>query len=151
MSTTFVGLKDDRYLVQSHVGQIIFSTTLDTEDKVKQYYGGTSWAKIEGKFLIGANDSYANGSTGGEAMHTLTEDELPTISGSVQQHGEEHGTHVFDISGHCTGVKIDNMFQTTGETDGAYSYGSVGFKFGGDQPHNNMPPYRAVYIWERTA
>lgn len=22
---------------------------------------------------------------------------------------------------------------------------------GGSQPHNNMPPYKSVYIWERTA
>jgi len=24
-------------------------------------------------------------------------------------------------------------------------------KVGGNQPHENMPPYKAVYIWERTA
>lgn len=22
---------------------------------------------------------------------------------------------------------------------------------GGDQPHNNMPPYKVYYVWERTA
>ena len=34
MSITCVGLADNQYLVQSHIGQIIFSSTLDTEDKV---------------------------------------------------------------------------------------------------------------------
>ena len=39
---------------------------------------------------------------------------------------------------------------------GTASYNSTGDTFsltsnGGNQAHNNMPPYKTVYIWERTA
>ena len=78
MSITCVGLADNQYLVQSHIGQIIFSSTLDTEDKVKQLYGGNKWVKIEGKFLLGASDKYANGDVGGEETHVLTINESPS-------------------------------------------------------------------------
>ena len=65
-------------LVRSHVGMIVQSTTLDTEAKVIAIYGGTSWSKIEGRFLLGASSSYAINSTGGEATHTLTISEMPS-------------------------------------------------------------------------
>ena len=28
---------------------------------------------------------------------------------------------------------------------------NVGYKFGGNGSHNNLQPYKTVYIWERTA
>lgn len=149
----------------SHVGQIIFSTTLDTMEKVIAVYGGTTWSKIEGRFLIGASSSYANGSTGGEASHTLTVNEMPkhahkvhiftgngTTSGSTAQY--------YDASGNLytaeKGAQIPNY---AWRSESFYSYGTNGvgdqagnaWPVGSSAAHNNMPPYRAVYIWERTA
>ena len=43
---------------RSHVGMIVMSETLDTQAKVIALYGGTTWTKIEGRFLIGANYTY---------------------------------------------------------------------------------------------
>lgn len=168
MSMTMVGLTEDKYLVQSHVGQIIFSTTLDTEEKVKQYYGGTTWAKIEGKFLLGASSSYANGSTGGEASHTLSVDEMPKHSHRVYAFtggSDDTGSYTagyLDDNGNrydaTNGAKLYHIwkgksFQTWGNSLGTGCGDPVGSTkpVGGSQPHNNMPPYRAVYIWERTA
>lgn len=97
---------------------------------------GGSWEKIEGRFLLGASTNYPVGSRGGEAEHTLTVDEMPAHShkyGSTRQDADpdSSGAHGYKWS------DINNT-QTTLET-------------GGDQPHNNMPPYYAVYIWQRTA
>ena len=64
----------------SHVGMIIHSTTLNTEDKVKAIYGGTKWIQHSGYFLRGARSGVvANSATksGGEDTHTLTESEMP--------------------------------------------------------------------------
>ena len=120
----------------SHVGMIIHSTTLDTEAKVKAIYGGVSWSKIEGRFLLGQNSNYAINSTGGEATHQLTVQEMPTH------------THTFNGTTFTDGGSHE-VSQTTGGGR-SYVYGTIGYT-GGSQPHNNMPPYKVVYIWERTA
>mgnify|MGYP007121289589 CR=1 FL=1 len=72
--------------VRSHVGMIIQSTTLDTEAKVIAIYGGTSWTKIEGRFLLGTSPSYAVNATGGEATHKLTTPEMPSHSHGLNNH-----------------------------------------------------------------
>lgn len=108
-------------------------------------FGGT-WTQIQGRFLLAADGSHAAGSTGGEATHTLTQAEMP-------QH-----FHTFSISG-----AIKNVILDTGEhsdefglhfTSGVSAYraapGSMN-NTGGNQPHNNMPPYLSVYVWQRTA
>ena len=112
-------------------------------------FGGT-WEQVKDMFLLGSG-SYDIGTIGGEKEHQLTENELPYIEGHMDWHGEEHGTHIYKINGHCTGYKIDKMYQTTSQSTGAYSYGATGFAFGGNGLHNNMPPYLVVNIWKRTA
>ena len=113
-------------------------------------FGGT-WVQIKDTFLLACGSNYSAGSTGGEASHTLVENELPKIDGHINLHGQEHGTHVYNVSGHFYGTQINGMYQTTGQTNGAYSQQSVGYRFGGNGAHNNMPPYLAVYMWKRTA
>ena len=114
---------------------IIQSTTLDTEAKVIAIYGGTTWTKIEGRFLLGVSEDYAVNSTGGEATHTLTINEMPAH------------THNYTRLWY-------NCGKTWGNPDGNNWLGSntvASSSTGGGQAHNNMPPYKAVYIWERTA
>lgn len=86
-------------------------------------------------------------------MHTLTEAELPKIDGKWTMHGQEHGTMFYTKTGHVTGTLCTSKYQSFAKTTGtnANSYSSPGFEFGGDSAHNNMPPYRAVNIWKRTA
>ena len=137
-------------LVRSHVGMIIQSTTLDTEEKVIAIYGGTSWSKIEGRFLLGASSSYAANSTGGEAAHRLTINEMPL-------HNHASSTQKGAIP--CWDNKTSSTGKFYGLQEGSLSYKSsyaydinttqTSFA-GGYAAHNNMPPYKAVYIWERT-
>lgn len=98
---------------------------------------GTEWAAIT-TFLLGASAAHPAGTTGGEETHTLTVEEMP-------QH--EHPTG--DGDGYWRyGGEIGNL------QSGSGIWARRGSKVepqGGSQPHNNMPPYTSVYIWQRTA
>lgn len=98
-------------------------------------YAGTTWEKIEGKFLLGSSNDYALGDTGGEATHTLTVDEMPS---------HNHGLKGYTSFGQGTG----SSFKLYG-ADGSANYTTN--NTGGGQAHNNMPPYEVVNYWKRTA
>ena len=114
-------------------------------------FGGT-WERIKDKFLLSAGDTYAAGATGGEASHTLSEDELPVLSGNITMHGSTIGTNISGASGVFSPLVPIGDFGYFGNTNSdANSYSTVGFSAGSGAAHNNMPPYLAVYIWKRTA
>lgn len=115
------------------VGAIYLSVT-DTDPAT--LFGGT-WERIGGRFLLGADDTYTAGSTGGEAEHTLTIDEMPR---------HNHEIDNLNSSGNATPfmtVQAQNKVGYGGNIQTMYA--------GGSKPHNNMPPYLAVYMWKRTA
>lgn len=94
---------------------------------------GGAWRRIEDTFLLAAGSTYAAGTTGGEAAHTLTVEELPAHSHGLRlQSGTLSGGSAY--SRVASGV--DPVSGLVGST-------------GGDKPHNNMPPYLAVYVWQR--
>ena len=137
-------------LVRSHVGMIVQTTTLDTEAKVIAIYGGTSWSKIEGRFLLGASSSYAANSTGGEAAHRLTINEMPS-----HNHAFTSGGHAMCIYTNADPANQYSWGYVAGQNTGWYinankNIADITYN-GGNAAHNNMPPYKAVYIWERTA
>ena len=100
-------------------------------------FGGT-WEQIKDCFILAAGDTYAAGSTGGEATHKLTTAEMPS---------HKHSYYEFP------GYDSSNGYRIGGSSIWTYWYwydASTG-SAGGDQPHNNMPPYLAVYVWRRVA
>lgn len=97
-------------------------------------FGGT-WQRIKDVFVLAAGDTYAAGSTGGEAEHTTTIDEMPR-----HRHGGVRRNSVGQSDNGSTGVSANDS-STNYYTD--YE--------GGGQPHNNMPPYITKYCWERIA
>lgn len=52
-------------------------------------FPNTKWEQIEGKFLLSSDSSHALESTGGEAVHTLTVNEIPSHSHTITH---EHTT-----------------------------------------------------------
>ena len=115
------------------VGSIYISVSSTSPSTL---FGGT-WSQIKDRFLLGAGDTYSNNTTGGEATHTLTTDEIPSHT-----HKQRYTTTDFGQEG------------TTGNWTFARATGSTAaytFATGGGQAHNNMPPYLTVYVWKRTA
>lgn len=115
------------------VGAIYLSVT---EVDPSSLFGGT-WERIGGRFLLGADSTYTAGSTGGEAAHTLTVDEMP-------RHSHEAGN--LSASGNVT------PYMAVQDQDKKGHGGSVQtMSAGGGKARNNMPPFLAVYMWKRTA
>lgn len=166
---------------RSHVGMVIHSTTLDTMAKVIAEYGGTTWVKIEGCFLLGQSSSYAINSTGGAATVALTANNLPSHNHSVGAHSHGAGTLKADSNGEhqhsgnyvqdvASGSAKNRFTANSSDTDSGVNFTNVAGEHshtisgstanssqfntgsvGNGVAHNNMPPYKTVYIWERTA
>jgi len=77
------------------------------------------------QFTLAAGTTYAVGDAGGEAEHTLTNDEIPA-------HSHTYGKPDFGVSvvgpGEVPAAQVDLIPDVTGNT-------------GGGEAHNNMPPY----------
>lgn len=101
---------------------------------------GGSWRQIKDKFILSCGDKYQNGSTGGEESHTLTVNEMP-----------HHNHTVISNIIHGDGPIVNHEILNTGifAGEGRNRFYSDCYGTGGDQPHNNMPPYLAIYVWER--
>lgn len=100
-------------------------------------FGGT-WEAIGGRFLLGANSTYAAGSTGGESVHKLTTSEMPRHNHTL----DNYNTAAGNTTAYMT-VQAQAKVGYNGNVQTLYT--------GGDGSHNNMPPYLAVYMWKRTA
>lgn len=97
-------------------------------------YGGT-WERVEGRVILGASDTYPAGSSGGEATHKLTISEMPTHNHSLgTTSAGDFGTSRL-CSSDGAGINMEPNPSTV--------------SVGNSQPHNNMPPYRAAYIWRK--
>lgn len=131
------------------VGSIYMSIS---ETSPAALFGGT-WESIGGRFLLGADATYTAGSTGGEATHKLTEDELPALRGTINVHGGENGSNYWNPVGVFAGSEtVDKYIKVSGSTlTSASSITGLDFSAGNDVPHNNMPPWEAVNIWKRVA
>ena len=140
-------------------------------------FTGTTWEQVaQGKFLAGvgtgtdknndtkaivAGNDYLNNvakAGAGEYNHQLTEDEL-ALHGHPAHYSHDSGEQT-DTNGYIaldnasggSGKKIHNPNKDTtpGNTrqDNKNS-NSIGGN-GGDEPHNNTPPWFGVYMWQRT-
>ena len=129
------------------VGSIYISTSATFNPQTT--WGGTWLKTAKGRCLIGANDTYPLGSTGGEERHYLTGNEMPP-------HGHSAGKTAGFKLGH-TGIArsaLDNNSEQFLWIDQSSTTASSVLNTnaeGGGASHNNMQPYLAVYIWERTA
>ena len=102
-----------------------------------ELFGGT-WERIQDRFLLASGTTYTNGSTGGEATHTLTVDEIPSHKHSRRT--QPQGFAEQDKT------KSEIISPASGSAKAVTKYTDY---TGGGKAHNNMPPYLAVYVWER--
>lgn len=110
---------------------------------------GGSWVQVINKFLYGASAQSYVGQEGGEAAHILTVNEMPSHAHTphgytwiTSRGGNTGNLQVTHISGrNALGIEFMQDYDQnrhTGDT-------------GGGVAHNNLPPYRYVNIWRRTA
>lgn len=137
LSLAIDDLNDTINTLTPAIGEIYITTS---EENPVLKFGGI-WEQIKDVFLLASGDIYSAGSVGGEATHTLTIDEMPT-------HSHAYKRHAFDRNdtGEATG---EDVYGANNKTLDAYMGTSE--STGGGQPHNNMPPYLAVYVWKRVA
>lgn len=112
-----------------------------SEDKDPTTFLGGTWEQVKDRFVLAAGDTYAAGSTGGEAQHTLTVDEMPIHDHDIRNVlvNSTNGIHV--IVGSGSGIISYSPEEGLNKTNTT----------GRSQPHNNMPPYIVAYCWHRTA
>lgn len=163
--------KANKDVVLDEDGNVIFYSKAEVEAKIKEilaaqreedlarikfwasndptspasFIGGT-WERIEGKFIMGASDTYPAGSTGGEASVALTK--------------ENNGPHDHTFVRFTTGaINTDPNGHTVQRGLGSDASQAVlnfpdNFQLstsGEGKPHNNIPPYYSMYIWRRVA
>lgn len=151
------------YIVDSiyPVGSIYMSVNATSPATL---FGGT-WTQLKDRFLLGAGSTYGNGTTGGEASHKLSVNEMPSHAHDTPffNNMTNNGEMVSDFEGvfgkgmtasaakSLTGKSVIEMWwkeQTNNAEGNEYSYLTA--SKGGSVAHNNMPPYLAVYMWKRT-
>ena len=129
---------------------------------------GTTWAKQEGRFLLGSSSSYSLGSTGGASTVKLSVANLPSHTHSAttaaHTHTQPTHTHTLTLPRGYSGAGTqgpsfpwrENYPETSatassagGETTGSASpVTSIG-STGSGTAFSIMPPYLVVNIWKR--
>ncbi|WP_430602217.1 hypothetical protein IGJ02_002528 [Enterococcus sp. DIV0724b] len=117
------------------VGSIYMSTK---DIDLNSFIGGT-WERIKGKVLVGVDETdvdFVAGKTGGSKTHTLTVNEMPS-------------------HGHQLGLTKGTNPAVSGTGTSGFLWGDAENKMsknsGGGLAHNNLQPYKTVFIWQRTA
>ncbi len=122
------------------IGSIYMST--NQTDDPQSRFSGTYWLPIYDRFLLAAGSTYKAGSTGGEATHTLTANEMPEHAHYMAS-GNSGGDSTWTPD--AGSYLIDSV-----TTDKTTYWAQLGMNnAGGSAAHNNMPPYYAVYMWRR--
>lgn len=161
--------KADKSTVQDESGNAIFYSKAEVEAKIKEilaaqreedlarikfwfsddptspasFIGGT-WERIEGKFIMGASDTYPAGSTGGSTKKTLKVSQLPP--------------HNHIIHNMCWGGRgltdtpnPDGRFWVFGKDTSAEIASGYISNTGNGEAVDVLNPYYSMYIWRRVA
>lgn len=148
----------------------IYTSTKNTNPAAT--LGGT-WTQIKDRFLLCAGDSYSAGATGGSATHTHT-----SAAHTHTTAGHTLTVNEMPAHSHSTYGQVPRINENVGSsnqwghssTDGSWWFQTVAssvYATGGGASHNhgntgsttpaatgsssNLPPYKVVYAWERTA
>lgn len=111
-------------------------------------FGGT-WQQIKDRFLLSAGDTYTAGNTGGSAKATLPSHTHTVGSGGYQLWGAKSGKGSTEPGNQISGDAKYYAAATGGSTANYKWLGSVDRKGVSDVSQANMPPYLAVYVWQR--
>lgn len=103
-------------------------------------FGGT-WKRIQDRFLLAASSTYAGGTTGGSTYHQHT---------SPTGYNSENKLLGISYKQGKTNANVNGEVATLGQAVGVAS-GDYNWTLPKTDNAMHMPPYLAVYMWERTA
>lgn len=118
--------------------------------------GGT-WERIKDTFLLAAGDSYSAGSSGGSEKHTHEYGIQYGMyyTATVIENDSNAGALSYDQAGNISigakesmGAISSSHPSATGTATGSFNHERA---TGNTSYTSNMPPYLAVYVWQRTA
>ena len=123
--TAFFGTFKDGYPVNKNKGMV---------DKEWHLCDGTNGTPdLRNRFIYGG-DGTNNGATGGEASHKLTEAELPAFRPSIR-------TSAINRDLNSPNLWHRDRSSVAAGSDDTEMRSDPFNTIGGNQPHNNMPPY----------
>ena len=120
----------------------IYQSTVSTSPAT--LFGGT-WSALEGRFLIGADETYEAGDTGGAATQAYT------LSDSAWAQIRLNTANIANRSISIgAGNAYDAIYSNISQTGTGPIQEATPLR-GSTDSCNNLPPYLAVYMWKRTA
>lgn len=134
------------------VGHILITSTATNPATT---YGFGTWTRIQGKFIVGVDDGDADfdlDDTGGAKTHTLTEAEMPshTHIQNAHSHVSYHRNHTLGYPSSGGNIMMHDP-ATYAPNSSTNNTTATNQNTGGGGAHNNLPPFIAKYVWERTA
>ena len=120
-------------------------------------YAGTTWSVIKDRAIIGAGNSYANGSTGGRTSVTLTTNEMPSHSHSGSTSTDGAHTHTAKVTVASSSPATGNVWSSlyvgnanvTTSSAGGHSHSASISNAGSGSSFSILNTYIARYMWER--
>lgn len=98
------------------VGCVVMSFNDMTNEQIVARYGGTTWERIQDRYLVAAGSNHTVNTTGGSRTVTLTENNLPSHSHTYYRSNTSTGSHTLTI----------NEMPNHNHTHWYYNYGSGG-------------------------
>lgn len=125
---------------------------------------GTTWEKIEGRFLLATSGSNASGATGGSNTKTISKANLPNIKLQVDSFSVTTAKHTHSYiafnpganrdQGYPGGERYGNNYTTNTAEGGGENTGTASpytNSLGSGTPLDITPAYYTVHIWKRIA
>lgn len=138
----------------------IYITTLSINPATR--FLGTTWEKIEGRFLLATSGSNASGATGGSNTKTISKANLPNIKLQVDSFALTTQPHTHNVKGRhgwsdgTTYMTMQNAQTAWGtvvtESGGGQNTGTASpytSALGSGTPLDITPSFYTVHIWKR--